>query len=222
MKTFRITFTSNPESGIYSTNLVNAKSAEQATAYFQTLGNYEIVGCTETNEEPKPGQPVHTVPEEWEAPEEEKATRTAEEITAAIIEFFKENEDVFNDCIEELDGYNGYLNDDRYYSMDELDELYTGTEPSEILRRAFYGYDAETYTTDGSGNREYGQFNPNREYFTYNGYGNLVSADYKDYSGQLDEYAVQEMSENRAEINAIDDEPELAALFDELEAAKEG
>lgn len=30
------------------------------------------------------------------------------------------------------------------------------------------------------------------------------------------------MSENRAEINAIDDEPELAALFDELEAAKEG
>lgn len=81
MKTFRITFESNPESGIYSANLVNAKSAEQATAYFQTLGNYEIVGCTETNEEPKPGQPVHTVPEGWEAPEEEKATRTAEAIT---------------------------------------------------------------------------------------------------------------------------------------------
>lgn len=57
MKTFRITFTSDPESGIYSANLVNAKSAEQATAYFQTLGKYEIVGCTETNEEPKPGQP---------------------------------------------------------------------------------------------------------------------------------------------------------------------
>lgn len=81
MKTFRITFTSDPESGIYSANLVNAESAEQASAYFQTLGNYEIVGCTETYEEPKPGQPVHTVPEEWEAPEEEKATRTAEEIT---------------------------------------------------------------------------------------------------------------------------------------------
>lgn len=221
MKTFRITFTSNPESGIYSTNLVNAKSAEQATAYFQTLGNYEIVGCTETNEEPKPGQSVHTVPEEWEAPEEEKATRTAEEITAAIIEFFKENEDVFNDCIEELDGYNGYLNDDRYYSMDELDELYTGTEPSEILRRAFYGYDAETYTTDGSGNREYGQFNPNREYFTYNGYGNLVSADYKDYSGHLDNYAVEAMSENRNYIDTIEDNEELAELFDELEQAEQ-
>lgn len=220
MKTFRITFTSDPESGIYSANLVNAESAEQATAYFQTLGNYEIVGCTETNEEPKPGQPVHTVPEEWGAPEEEKATRTAEEITAAIIEFFKENEDVFNDCIEELDGYNGYLNDDRYYSMDELDELYTGSEPSEILCRAYYGYDAETYTTDGSGNREYGQFSPNREYFTYNGYGNLVSADYKDYSEHLDNYAVKAMSENRNYIDTIEDNEELAELFDELEQAE--
>lgn len=221
MKTFRITFTNNPESGIYSANLVNAENAEQASAYFQTLGNYEIVGCTETNEEPKPGQPVHTVPEEWEAPEEEKATRTAEEITAAIIEFFKENEDVFNDCIEELDGYNGYLNDDRYYSMDELDELCTGTEPSEILRWAYYGYDAETYTTDGSGNKEYGQFNPNREYFTYNGYGNLVSADYKDYSAHLDNYAVEAMSENRNYIDTIEDNEELAELFDELEQAEQ-
>ncbi len=221
MKTFRITFTSDPESGIYSANLVNAESAEQATAYFQTLGNYEIVGCTETNEEPKPGQPVHTVPEEWEAPEEEKATRTAEEITAAIVDFFKENEAVFNDCIEELDGYNGYLNDDRYYSMDELDELYTGTEPSEILRRAFYGYDEETYTTDGSGNKECGQFNPNREYFTYNGYGNLVSTDYKDYSAHLDNYAVEAMSENRNYIDTIEDNEELAELFDELEQAEQ-
>ena len=150
---------------------------------------------------------------------DEKATRTAEEITAAIIEFFEENEDVFNDCIEELDMYNGYLNDDRYYPMDELDELY-GTEPSEMLRRAFYGYDAETYITDGSGNRKYGQFNPNRQYFTYNGYGNLVSADYKDYSAHLDNYAVEAMSENRNYIDTIGDNEELAELFDALEQAE--
>ena len=148
-----------------------------------------------------------------------KQARTAEEVTAAIIEFFEENEDVFNDCIEELDGYNGYLNDDRYYPMEELDELYIGVEPSEILRRAYYGYDADTYTTDGSGNKEYGQFNPNREYFTYNGYGNLVSTDYKDYSAHLDNYAVEEMSENRDYINTIKDNEELTRLFDELEKA---
>lgn len=153
-----------------------------------------------------------------EISEEEKApNRTAEEITADIIDFFKANEDIFADAIEELDSYNGYLGDDRYYAMDELDEFYTGTAPSEILFRAYYGYDEETYTTDSSGNKTYGEFNPNREYFRYNGYGNLVSADYKDYSGQLDKYAVESMSENRPYIDSIEHSDELAALFDELE-----
>ena len=140
-----------------------------------------------------------------------------EQTIQKIIDYFKDNEDVFNDCIEELDSYNGYLSDDRYYPMDELNEFYTGTEPTEILCRAFYGYDAETYTTDGNGNREYGQFNPNREYFYYNGYGNLVSADYKDYSAFLDRYAVEEMSENRRDIDAIEENEELTKLFNELE-----
>lgn len=146
-------------------------------------------------------------------------TRTQEEITADIIEYFENNEDIFNDCMEELDSYNGYLNDDHYFSMDELDELYNGTEPSELLRQAFFGYDEETYTTDRDGNKTYGAFNPNREYFRYNGYGNLVSADYKDYTGQLDKYAVESMSENRSYIDSIDNDEELTALFDELEAA---
>lgn len=103
--------------------------------------------------------------------------------------------------------------------MDELDELYNGTEPSEILSRAFYGYDEETWTTDASGNREYGAFNPNREYFRYNGYGNLVSADYKDYTRLLDHYIIESMLENRNYIDTIDDTPELSELFDELENA---
>ena len=71
-KTFEITFTRDPESGIYSANLILAESAEQATAYFATLGKYEIVGCTETANRPKPGQPVHEVPEGWTAPEKEE------------------------------------------------------------------------------------------------------------------------------------------------------
>ena len=145
-----------------------------------------------------------------------KNTRTAEKIIDEIIAYFRENEAAYNAAVEELDAYNGYLGDDRYYNMDELDELYSNTEPSEILERAFYGYDEETYTTDASGNREHGQFNPNREYFRYNGYGNLVSADYKDYSGFLDHYIIENMLENRNYIDTIDDEPELSELFDEL------
>lgn len=134
-----------------------------------------------------------------------------------IIEFFEENDELFNQCIEELDRWTGYLNDDRYYSMDELDELYNGTDPLEILRRAYYGYDADNWSTDGSGNKTYAEFNPNRDYFTYNGYGNLVSTDYPDYSAHLDQYAIEEMSKNRYHIDAIENDSDLAALFDELE-----
>lgn len=152
---------------------------------------------------------------------ETSKTRTPEEITADIIEYFENNEDIFNDCMEELDSYNGYLGDDRYFSMDELDELYNGTEPSELLRRAFYGYDEQTYITDRDGNKTYGAFNPNRDYFRYNVYGNLVSNDYKDYSHLLDGYAIEAMNENRSYIDSIDNDEELTALFDELEAAAE-
>ena len=150
-----------------------------------------------------------------------ETTRTAKEITADIIKYFNQNEDIFSDCMEELDSYNGYLGDDRYYDMDELDEFYSDAEPSEILARAFYGYDEDTWTTDSSGNKEYGAFNPNRTFFRYNGYGNLVSSDYRDYSDNLDEYAVREMAENRYYIDSIDADEDLAALFDELDAAAE-
>lgn len=138
-----------------------------------------------------------------------------------IIEYFKENEDIFNACIEELDSYNGYLGDNRYYSMDMLDEFYHGVNPLEILQRAYFGRDDDTWTTDSRGDKTYGEFNPNREYFTYNGYGNLVSTDYPDYTAYLDHYAVEEMGECRQWIDTIDSDNELSALFDELEQIKE-
>ena len=137
--------------------------------------------------------------------------------TDKIIEFFKENEELFNQCIEELDAYNGYLGDYRYYSMDELNEFYRDSDPLEILCRAYFGRDADTWTADRNGNKTYGEFNPNRNYFCYNGYGNLVSSDYKDYSAYLDRYAIEAMSENRNYIYSINNDEELTALFDELE-----
>lgn len=138
-----------------------------------------------------------------------KTTRTAEEITKEIIEYFKNNEEIFNDCIEELDNYNGYLGDNRYYFMDNLDEIYKDELPTEILYRAFYGKDDDTN----------GEFNPNREYFYYNGYGNLVSSNYKNYSLLLDNFAIEVMSENRDYIDSIDSNEDLQKLFDELEEA---
>lgn len=134
-----------------------------------------------------------------------------------IIAYFENNDDLFNSCMEELDSYNGYLGDDRYYEMEMLNDLYYGADPLEILRRAYFGRDDDTWTTDSRGDRTYGEFNPNREYFYYNGYGNLVSSDYKDYSSHLDKYAIESMSENRSYIDSINDDDDLAALFDELE-----
>ena len=148
-------------------------------------------------------------------------TRTKEAIINDILKLFTENEELFNDCIEELDGYNGYLGDNRYDSMYELDEFYRNSDPLEILRRAYYGRDDDTWSTDSNGNKTYGEFNPNRDYFRYNGYGNIVSTNYKDYTAHLDHYAIEAMSEARCYIDSIDNDEELTTLFDELEAAEE-
>lgn len=105
--------------------------------------------------------------------------------------------------------------------METLNEFYNGVEPTEILTRAYYGRDDESWHTNGHGEKEHGAFNPNRDYFYYNGYGNLVSANYKDYSAYLDENTVQEMSDYRNHIDSIDDDYDLAELFDELEQDEE-
>lgn len=132
-----------------------------------------------------------------------------------IIAYFRENENLLEECLEQLDAYNGYLGDSRYIPMEEL--KYYFDDPMDILYRAFYGHDDDTWTTDNSGNREYGPFNPNREYFYFNGYGNLVSSNYKDYFGWLDKWAIVDMLQHRTWIDAIDESDELKALFDELE-----
>ena len=117
-------------------------------------------------------------------------------INEQLKELFEQDEELFNSTIEELDNYNGYLNDNRYYSMDELNNLFNGSEPIEILNRAYFGRDDDSYITDAAGNKQYNEFNPNREYFYFNGYGNLVSSDYKDYSYLLDDYFIDSLLEN--------------------------
>lgn len=48
--------------------------------------------------------------------------------------------------------------DDEIFSMDTFDEVFNDSDPWNIACRIFYG-----------------EFNPNDDYFTFNGYGNLVS-----------------------------------------------
>ena len=129
-----------------------------------------------------------------------------DEIKDEMLEYFEENESEFNEVIEDLDSWCGYLGDDRYYYMEELDELYYNMKPTDILYRAFYGHDDDTYSTDSRGDREYGEFNPNREYFYFNAYGNLVSSDYKDYTAHLDMYFIDKVISEVANLDSIPEE----------------
>ena len=113
-----------------------------------------------------------------------------------LLAYYKENSEDFTDDIEELDNWNECLYEDKIFSMDELDEVLQDIEPSELLRRAFFGYD-EPYEKC----KQHYPFNPNRNYFYFNGYGNLVSTDEVDYSDYLDEDFVQEIIDNEADLS---------------------
>ena len=121
-------------------------------------------------------------------------------LAETLLNYYQKNEDDFNHDIEELDSWNGILGGERLTPMDELDELYQGKEVTEILRRAYFGHDDDTWHHE-NGERVYGEFNPNRDYFYFNGYGNLVSTDYKDYSDYLDLDYVQDIVDNYGHLD---------------------
>ncbi len=134
-----------------------------------------------------------------------------DQIVEEIIDWFRENPDAFEECIEDLDSYCGYLDDHRYYPMDELVTFCDMKDnPIDLLYMAFYGGD-EYY--EG----EYDEhFNPNREYFRINAYGNLVSSNEKFYNMFLDKFFVDTMYQNMNHIWSWERYPELSALFEEL------
>ena len=146
-----------------------------------------------------------------------KTTRTAEEVIKEIIDFFKENTETFNNCIEELDNYNGYLGDRRYYEMEYINEFFADCEPIEIICRTYYGGDEDSAIITEDGTKRYGEFNPMREFFYFNGYGNLISSNFKNYEDFIEPYTIMEISRNREEIDSTYYNDKLTELFDELE-----
>ena len=129
--------------------------------------------------------------------------RTTEEIIESIIEYFKDNEDKFNEALEELDSWNGYLDDDRIYDMYELNDLVGDLPFSEALEKI-----------------DTSNFDLCDDYFKYTIWG-IQSLSEKDYSDYLDEYIIEDFESNREHIYTIDDTAELSELFDELEEARE-
>ena len=66
--------------------------------------------------------------------------------------------------LQHMNAYDGCFVDCVYYDMDVFDEFLDGYAPLEIAQMIFFG----------------GGFNPNDEYFHFNAYGNLESANWRD------------------------------------------
>ena len=113
-----------------------------------------------------------------------------------LLEYYKENMEDFANDIEELDDWTGCLYDDKIYPMDDLNEFFSNEKPDEIISRAFYGYDEPI-----NENEQRQPFNPNREFFYFNGCGNLVSIAEKDYSDYLDIAFIQDIIDNRYNLS---------------------
>lgn len=135
-------------------------------------------------------------------------------LAETLLNYYQQNEEDFNHDIEELDCWNGILGDNRIEDMDFLDELYQGKEATEILRRAYFGHDDDTWHEE-NGERVYDEFNPNRDYFYFNGYGNLVSTDERDYIDYLDLDYVQDIIDNEGHLDLSDGAQEIIDNYDE-------
>jgi hypothetical protein len=137
-------------------------------------------------------------------------------LAEALFEYYQQNKEDFNHDIEELDSLNGWLGDDKIIPMDELDKIYQGKDATEILRCAYFGHDDDNWHEE-NGERVYGEFNPNRDYVYFvfnNGYGNLVSTDYRDYSKFLDDNFVQAIIDEKSNLDLSDGAYEIIENYD--------
>ena len=95
--------------------------------------------------------------------------------------YLLDNMDVTGYMVREINAWGGYLEHLEYFDMEELDLVLEGYTPSEIASRIFYG-----------------DFNPNDEYFRFNAYANLESAnnwdieeEYRDNISEIASYIVE-------------------------------
>lgn len=72
------------------------------------------------------------------------------------------------EMVQEVNSWDGSLEEFDYYEMEQINELLYGDEPLEILRKAHYG-----------------DFNWNDDFFTINVYGNLSSINEFEFEKEL-------------------------------------
>ena len=65
--------------------------------------------------------------------------------------------------LQHMNAFDNCFDDAIYYDMDEFDGLMSDYKPMQIAQMIYFG-----------------EFNPNADYFRFNAYGNLESADWRD------------------------------------------
>lgn len=73
--------------------------------------------------------------------------------------------------VQEINAYNGAMENLELFDMDMFDEIMNGFEPMEIALKTYFG-----------------NFNPNDDYFRFNGYANLESLSAYDLEDELLNY----------------------------------
>lgn len=166
----------------------------------------------------------------------DKITKALCEICKAVTnkdysapDWFEKQKDAENtlEAVDDVLSFNEYERekgdpDNTLEEMEYLDELAQcggdWSKPSYILTRAFYGHSYSRFANEPEHKNE--EFNPNEEYFTFNGYGNLVSvskfnwahywASILDESGYIEHAEREGYLEKIAEVLGIEDEDEDA------------
>ena len=127
----------------YCSNIAIAENREAVEAYYSKYEWYSIKEATdaEIEEAQRKGKPFITIePQQTEEQPEEKPASRYEELTARALEILEDDE-IFTQAIEELDSWNGFLDDERMYNMDDLDDLFCGCKVSEFAEKIGRNFD---------------------------------------------------------------------------------
>lgn len=129
-----------------------------------------------------------------------------------LLELFKSMDD--SDIVSVWNEYCSMVNcfDDEIMDYDELEELIKCGNDDTItwLNRFFYGSD--DYSNEGGAN-------PNRDYFTFNGYGNIVSFDYiyNEYSDKFNHIDIEALIDYIVENKESFYNDDIQEILDEEE-----
>ena len=73
--------------------------------------------------------------------------------------------------LQHMNGYDSCFENDIYYDMDAFDDFMSNYTPMEIAQMIFFG----------------GDFNPNHDFFRFNAYGNIESANWYDVEAEAED-----------------------------------